>query len=259
MGVINVTPDSFYSLSRKQTEKEVLDTAVGMISDGVDILDIGGYSSRPDAINIDEKTEKSRVLSSIKAVIKEIPKATISIDTFRGDIAHAAVNEGASMINDISGGNLDPAMFKVLASLKVPYVLMHMKGTPQTMQKNPEYEDVYREVFEFFEQKIKILNFHGVHDVIIDPGFGFGKTLEDNYKLLNQLDGFKVLDRPILVGISRKSMITKLLDVSAAADSTLNATTALNTIALMKGATILRVHDVAEAKEVVKLTDALKL
>lgn len=257
MGVINVTPDSFYRPSRRQEEKAILTTATRMVAEGVDILDIGGYSSRPGAKNIDKNTEKNRVLPSIKAIIKEIPNVTISIDTFRSDVANSAVSEGASMVNDISGGNLDPNMFKILASLKVPYVLMHMKGTPQNMQESPGYENVYNEVFDFFVQKLKLLELNGVHDVIIDPGFGFGKILEDNYKLLNQLDGFKILERPILVGISRKSMITRLLGVSA--DKALNGTTALNTIALMKGAKILRVHDVAEAIEVVKLTEALKL
>ncbi len=259
MGIMNATPDSFYQPSRKQSAKEMIDSAVKMISEGVDILDIGGYSSRPGAKNIEEEEEMTRVIPSIKAIVKEVPDVIISIDTFRGNVANAAVSEGASIVNDISGGEMDPDMFKILADLKVPYILMHMRGTPQTMQQKVECEDVYKKVFDFFVRKMETLDFYGIHDVIIDPGFGFGKTMEDNYKLLNQLDGFKVLERPILVGISRKSMITKLLDVSASADSTLNATTALNTIALMKGATILRVHDVAEAKEVVKLTDALKL
>jgi len=255
MGIINVTPDSFYRHSKIQNVGEIIETAARMIDQGADIIDIGGYSSRPGAENIDVKTESSRVIPSVKAIVRELPNAIISVDTFRADIANAAVNEGAGMVNDISGGNLDSNMFKMIARLKVPYVLMHMKGVPKNMQIKPKYDSVFDEVLGFFEDKLKLLDALGIDDVIIDPGFGFGKSLEDNYTLLKRLDEFRILKRSILVGISRKSMITNLLDIPP--EQALNGTISLNTIALFKGAKILRVHDVAQAKEVINLSIAV--
>jgi len=251
MAIINITPDSFYEGSRFVEKDEILKQAEKMIKDGADILDIGGQSTRPGSEQISKDEEMKRVLNNIEAIHKNFPGTTISIDTSYSKVAHEAVNAGASMVNDISAGNMDEQMLKTVASLKVPYVSMHMKGIPQTMQQDPTYDNVCREVLDFFIAKKDECKKAGIHDVIIDPGFGFGKTIAHNFELLRNLSVFKMLDAPILVGLSRKSTIYKTLGIGA--EEALNGTTVLNTIALMNGANILRVHDVKEAKEAVKL------
>jgi dihydropteroate synthase len=222
-----------------------------MLQEGATILDIGGYSSRPGAIDISPDEEKSRLLPTVKAVRKAFPDCLISVDTFRAAVAEEAVNEGANIVNDIGGGELDPAMFATVGRLKVPYILMHMRGTPQTMNGLTQYEDIVLELVTYFEQKAAALQHQGVTDVIIDPGFGFAKTLDQNYEVLRRLDDLKILGLPVLVGLSRKSMTYKMLEVPAA--EALAGTITLNTIALMHGANILRVHDVKEAVQTVKL------
>lgn len=251
MGILNVTPDSFYATSRYESEKAILKQAEKMLTDGASILDIGAYSTRPNADNISIKEELNRAIPAIENILKEFPKACISIDTFRSQVAKAAVEAGASIINDISGGNLDEKMFETVADLNVPYILMHSKGNPQTMQQLTDYEDIMLEMIAYFEQKITQLNQLGVKDIVLDAGFGFAKTLEQNYFVLKNMEEFTILERPMLVGISRKSMIWKKLQTSP--KESLNATTALNTFALTKGASILRVHDVKEAVEIIKV------
>ncbi len=251
MGIINITPDSFYKGSRFVEKDEVLKQADKMIKDGADILDIGGQSTRPGSEQISADEELKRVLNNIDAIHNNFPQTIISIDTWYSKVAYEAVNAGASMVNDISAGNMDEQMLKTVASLEVPYVSMHMKGKPQTMQQDPTYENVCREVLDFFIAKKDECEKAGIHDVVIDPGFGFGKTIAHNFELLKNLSVFKMLDAPILVGLSRKSTIYKTLGIGA--EEALNGTTVLNTIALMSGANILRVHDVKEAREVVKL------
>lgn len=256
MGILNLTPDSFFdggqnntiSLALKQTEK--------MLSEGATFIDIGGMSSRPGAETISLKEERNRVIPVLEAIIKEFPKAIISIDTFRSKVAEEAIEKGASIINDISGGDQDAEMFKMLAKLKCPYILMHIRGTPQTMNLNTDYKNVTIDVIQELSSKIETLKSLNVADIIIDPGFGFSKTIPQNYQLLNELKIMdNILDLPILTGISRKSMIWKLLDISP--KEALNATSALNLQALQNGAKILRVHDVKEAKEMVQLYLAL--
>ncbi|HEX7847963.1 MAG TPA: dihydropteroate synthase [Chitinophagaceae bacterium] len=254
MGIINVTPDSFYSGSRFANNDELLKKAEQMLKDGADILDIGGQSTRPGSEQLSAGEELERVLPAVESLHRNFPETFISIDTFYSKVATEAVNAGAAIVNDISGGTLDKEMIGTVSSLKVPYVLMHIKGTPQTMQKEPHYENVTMEVLDFFIAKTADLQRNGIHDIIIDPGFGFGKTIAHNFELLRNLDLFKMLKRPVLVGISRKSTIYKTL--GATADEALNGTTVLNTIGLMNGAAILRVHDVKEAKEAVKLFQA---
>jgi dihydropteroate synthase len=251
MGIINVTPDSYYSQSRKQRISEIVQTAEIMLEDGAHFLDIGGYSSRPGASNITVDEELDRVLPAIKAIAEEFPESIISVDTFRSKVADKALDLGASIVNDISGGNLDQDMDELVAKRKVPYIIMHMKGTPLTMQSLSNYENLLIEVMDFFQKRILKLHNLGLTDIIIDPGFGFSKTVEQNYVLLKNLDYFKALELPILAGISRKSMIYKTLEIQP--EDALNGTTVLNTIALEKGAGILRVHDVKEAVEVIKL------
>lgn len=255
MGIINVTPDSFYSGSRKQAQVEILKTAEKMLVEGASFLDIGGYSSRPGADDIPVDEEIARVLGPIEEIAKEFSSSIISIDTFRSEVASAAVESGAAIVNDISAGQLDSDMLKVVADLGVPYIAMHMRGTPQTMKGMTEYDDVVMEVTKYFSKVIKDCNQMGIKDVIIDPGFGFAKTAEQSFRLLNRLDHLKSLERPILVGVSRKSMIYRTLDI--AAEEALNGTTVLNTLALFKGAGILRVHDIREAAETVKLISQL--
>lgn len=255
MGIINVTPDSFYSDSRKKHLDEILITAEKMLEDGADFLDIGGYSSRPGAEDISIDEELERVLNPIKQVKVKFPKAIISIDTFRSEVARKAVEAGATIVNDISAGHLDAKMLEVVAELNVPYIAMHMKGTPQKMKEQSNYEDVIKEVMYYFSEVVDKCNHLGIKDVIIDPGFGFAKTAEQSFHLLNHLEHLKWLDRPILVGVSRKSMIYRTLDLTT--EQALNGTTALNTLALFKGASILRVHDIKEAKEVVNLINQL--
>ena len=251
MGIINITPDSFYQGSRFLSKKEILHQAEKMIDEGADILDIGGQSTRPGSEQISADEELKRVIGNIEAVHKNFPDVIISIDTYYSKVANDAVNAGAGIVNDISAGNMDVEMLGIVAALKVPYVAMHMKGTPQTMQKDPVYENVVRETLDFFISKKDECKKAGIHDVIIDPGFGFGKTIAHNFQLLKDLSVFKMLDAPILIGLSRKSTVYKTLGVGV--EEALNGTTVLNTIALMNGATILRVHDVKEAKEAVKL------
>jgi dihydropteroate synthase len=257
MGIINITPDSFYAESRKNGIADVLQQAEKMLADGATFLDIGAYSSRPGAIDISVQEETDRLLPVVEAIASAFPDAVISIDTFRAKVAEYAIHAGAHIINDISGGQLDEDMFTTIARLQVPYILMHMKGNPQTMQQLANYEDVFAEVYDYFVQKIYRLKQLGVHDIILDPGFGFAKKPEHSYALMNRLQEFNILQLPILAGISRKKMIYSLLNTTA--DEALNGTTALNTVALMKGAGILRVHDVKEAVEAVKIYNAVTL
>jgi dihydropteroate synthase len=251
MGVLNTTPDSFFAGSRIADQKTLLTQAERMILEGVSILDIGGMSSRPGAEIIDEKEEMRRVLSAIKAVAKAFPEAIISIDTIRASVAEASIEAGAAIVNDISAGNLDEKMFVTVAKLNVPYILMHMKATPKTMQNEAVYQDITLEILDFFIEKIGILRGLGVKDIVVDAGFGFGKTLEQNFELLRKLSVFKILDCPILAGLSRKTMICKTLNIEP--NNALNGTTAANMLALMQGAKILRVHDVKEAVEAIKI------
>ena len=257
MGILNVTPDSFYAESRLQTEKEIILRLQEMENEGASIMDIGAYSSRPNAQHISIEEEMERLRNCLTLVNKECPNAIVSIDTFRADIAKMCVEEyGAAMINDISAGNMDKQMFATIAQLEVPYIIMHMQGTPQDMQSAPHYDNLLKEVFYFFSEKISKLRDLGVKDIILDPGFGFGKTLEHNYQLMNHLEEFSTFELPLLVGISRKSMIYKLLGTSP--EEALNGTTALNTISLLKGANILRVHDVKAAVEAVNIVEKMK-
>ena len=256
MGILNVTPDSFYDGGIYRDKKAILSKVEKMISEGATFIDIGGYSSRPNANHISEDEELKRVLPAIEIVLKEFPEALISVDTFRSKVAKQGIEVGASMVNDISAGNLDENMLATIASLKVPYIMMHMKGNPQTMLQQTKYQNLLKEVMFYFSEKIEKASRLGIVDLVIDPGFGFSKTIHQNYALLNSLDHFNILELPILVGVSRKSMIHKPLNISA--DEALNGTTILNTIALQKGASILRVHDVKEAMECIKLTQQLK-
>lgn len=256
MGIINATPDSFYAGSRHKGEEAILRQAEHMIGHGADILDIGGQSSRPGSEPITADEELKRVITGIALIHQNFPDAIISIDTYYAKVAKEAVAAGASIVNDISAGNIDDAMIATVGSLNVPYILMHMKGTPQTMQQSAVYENVTKEVLDFFIQKLEQLRLAGIHDVIIDPGFGFGKTIAHNFELLRDFQAFKILERPLLLGVSRKSTIYKTLGISA--EEALNGTTVLNTIGLLNGANILRVHDVKEAKEAVKLVAAMQ-
>ena len=256
MGILNITPDSFYDGGKYDEEKKLLEHARKMIEEGAAIIDVGAYSTRPGAGEISEEEELKRLIPAIQLIRKEFPEIIISADTFRSSVAIRAVSEGAGIINDISGGSLDLKMFETVATLQVPYVLMHMKGTPQTMQDNPIYENVTREVKNYFSEKIKTLGELGVKQIIIDPGFGFGKTMEHNYQLLKNMEEFHSFHLPLLAGFSRKSMINQLLHTQPT--DALNGTTVLNTIALSKGANILRVHDVKEAKEAITITEFLK-
>ncbi len=256
MGVLNVTPDSFYDGGVYSNEKKILLQVEKMISDGADIIDIGGFSSKPGAKTISVKEEEKRVIPIIKLINNTFNKIIISVDTFRSEIAEKSLNEGASIINDISGGNLDKNIYQIANKYRVPYIMMHMKGVPANMQANPKYENINYEIIKDFSYKIDLAEKKGVCDIIIDPGFGFGKSIEHNYQILNNIKLYTVLKKPILVGISRKSMIYKLLKTDPS--KALNGTTSLNTIALINGANILRVHDVKEAKEVIKLYSFLK-
>ncbi|MDB5016510.1 MAG: dihydropteroate synthase [Mucilaginibacter sp.] len=251
MGIINLTPDSFFSGSRTPDVAEAVQQAGKMLDEGAAFLDLGAYSSRPGAEDISVAEETDRLLPAVEAIAAAFPDAVISIDTFRSKVAEAAINMGAHIINDISGGQLDEDMFAIVARLQVPYILMHMKGNPKTMQQLANYDDVFAEVYDYFTEKYHQLKNLGVHDVIIDPGFGFAKKAGHSYALMKRLQDLNQLQLPILVGISRKKMIYGLLDTTA--ESALNGTTALNTIALTKHANILRVHEVKEAVEVVKV------
>ncbi len=256
MGILNVTPDSFYAGSRKKTEEDIKSRCREIIEEGGDIIDIGAYSSRPDAEHISAEEEKRRLRTGLEILRNEYPEAIVSVDTFRADVAEMCVKEyNVNIINDISAGEMDKEMFNTVARLQVPYIMMHMKGTPQDMQKSPQYTSLMKEIFMYFSEKVYKLHEMGVNDLILDPGFGFGKTLEHNYELMNHLEEFSLFNLPVLVGISRKSMIYKLLGNTPS--EALNGTTALNTIALLKGANILRVHDVKEAVETVRIVTAL--
>jgi dihydropteroate synthase len=255
MGIINATPDSFYGGSRFNGVDGIVAQAEKMLKEGADIIDIGGQSTRPGSELISAEEEITRVIPGIKAIAEKFPGAFISIDTFYSKTALAAVDAGASLVNDISAGSMDNKLIGTMVALRVPYILMHMKGSPQTMHQNANYENVTSEVLDFFISKTNELNNAGIADVIIDPGLGFAKTIEHNFELLKNLSVFKMLDRPILIGVSRKSTIYKTLGINA--DQALNGTTVLNTIGLMNGASILRVHDVKEAKEAVALFCAI--
>ena len=257
MGILNVTPDSFYSGSRKQTETEIAERVEQILAEGGQMIDIGAYSSRPNADDVSTKEEMERLRRGLQVLREKAPDAIVSVDTFRADVAKMCVEEyGVQIVNDISGGELDKEMFPTVARLGVPYVLMHMKGTPQTMQEAPHYDDLMKEVLLYFAEKIQQLRDLGQKDIILDPGFGFAKTLEHNYELLSHLEALQIFELPILVGVSRKSMIYKLLGTTA--QEALNGTTVLNTICLMKGcANILRVHDVKECVEAVNIYQQL--
>jgi dihydropteroate synthase len=252
MGILNLTPDSFYAGSRVDSASEkVLQLAEKMIIDGADVLDVGGYSSRPSADFVSEEEELKRTVNAIAQLKKTFPDSLISIDTFRSKIAKEAVNAGADMVNDISAGELDPDMIPTVGTLAVPYIAMHMRGNPKTMQENTRYENILLEIMNYFSKKLEDCKNSGIKDVIIDPGLGFAKTLEQNYWILRNLAYFKTIQAPVLVGLSRKSMIYKKLEIQP--ENALNGTTALNMAALINGANILRVHDVKEAKETIKL------
>ncbi len=252
MGIVNATPDSFFAASRSSNKKAVLNRVEQILSEGGDIIDVGGYSSRPSADFVSADEEIKRLSEMLEAICKEFPEAIISVDTFRSEVARQVVkNYRVAMINDIGGGTLDDLMFETIADLQVAYVLMHMRGTPQTMQQKTQYNDVVTEVFRFLEKRLAQLRLLGVNDVVIDPGFGFAKTLEQNYQLLAKLSFFKELKVPILAGVSRKSMIQKLLNVDA--QHALNGSTAVHMLALMNGVSLLRVHDVKEAVETIKI------
>lgn len=253
MGILNITPDSFFDGGKYKDKNAILKQVDKMLTEGATFIDVGAYSSRPGAAHISEQEELNRILPVVDLLVNNFPEIVISIDTFRSKVADATINSGAALINDISGGNMDDKMFETVAKLQVPYVLMHMLGTPQNMQKNPVYEDVTKEIISFFAAQLFKLHQLKLNDVIIDVGFGFGKTIAHNFEILKNLELFKSLDAPILAGVSRKSMLYKTLDVSA--QEALNATTSANTIALLNGANILRVHDVKEAVEAVKIVE----
>ncbi len=252
MGILNVTPDSFYAGSRKETTSDIVNRVEQIITEGADMIDIGAYSSRPNAEHVSTKEEMARLRKGLEAIREVVPEAIVSVDTFRADVASMCVEEyGVALINDISGGQMDERMFDTVARLDVPYIMMHMQGTPQDMQQHIHYDHLRMEIMQYFALRVQDLHARGVKDIIIDPGFGFGKTLAHNYELFKHLEDFKLFGLPLLVGISRKSMIYKLLDSSP--EEALNGTTVLNTIALTKGVDILRVHDVKACVEAVRI------
>jgi dihydropteroate synthase len=255
MGILNITPDSFYDGGKHSGMAGILNHVSKMLNEGADIIDVGAISTKPGATDVSFEEERDRLIPVLENIKNKFPDSIISIDTYRSQVARIAVDKGAHIINDISAGNFDKEMFKVISELNVPYIIMHIQGTPSNMQQNPVYKDVVKEVGQYFIEKVTALKKLGVNDIIIDPGFGFGKTVEHNYELLNNLEYFSIFDLPIMVGISRKSMINKVLHTTP--DEALNGTTVLNTIALMKGSNILRVHDVKEAVEAVKLVGKL--
>lgn len=257
MGVLNVTPDSFYDGGHYNSDDVILRQTEKMISEGADIIDVGGYSSRPDADDIPVQEEQGRIEKAISLIARNFPDVIISIDTFRSAVAEAAVQAGAAIVNDISAGDLDPRMFETVARLQVPYIAMHMRGTPKTMKTETQYSNLVKEVIQHLQQRLVRLRELDVHDVIIDPGFGFAKNITQNFGLLQNLEKLSILGKPMLVGLSRKSLIWKTLQTDPA--GALNGTTALNMVALIKGADILRVHDVKEAKEVIKLFTSLQV
>lgn len=257
MGILNVTPDSFYAGSRTQTEAEIVRRVKQIVSEGAAIIDIGAYSSRPNADNVSAREEMERLRMGLKILFEIQPDAVVSVDAFRADVARMCVEEyGVAIINDIAAGEMDANMFHTVAALNVPYIMMHMQGTPQSMQQHPHYDNLLKEVFLYFARKVQQLRDLGVKDIILDPGFGFGKTMEHNYELLSHLEEFRIFELPLLVGVSRKSMIYRLLDITP--QEALNGTTVLDTICLLKGADILRVHDVKEAVETVRIVQAMR-
>lgn len=256
MGILNVTPDSFYAGSRKQTERDIAERVEQLMEEGADIIDIGAYSSRPNAKDVAAEEEMERLEKGLRIIRQLAPDAVVSVDTFRASVAQRCVGEyGVAMINDISAGELDSCMFETVACLGVPYIMMHMQGTPQNMQVAPHYDNLIQDIMTYFSRKIQALRELGQKDIIVDPGFGFGKTLEHNYELMNRLERLKILELPVLVGVSRKSMVYKLLDITP--DESLNGTSVLHTIALLKGASILRVHDVRACREVVRIVEKM--
>lgn len=259
MGILNVTPDSFYSGSRMQTEGEIEARVRQILEEGAAIIDVGAYSSRPNADHVSAEEEMNRLCLGLDVLRRTAPDAIVSVDTFRADVARMCVEEyGVAIINDIAAGEMDADMFSTVAELNVPYIMMHMQGTPQNMQQHPHYDNLLREVFLYFARKVQQLRDLGVKDIVLDPGFGFsfGKTLEHNYQLMAHLEEFRLFELPLLVGVSRKSMIYRLLDTTP--QEALNGTTVLHTLALMKGADILRVHDVRQAVEAVRIVEAMK-
>ncbi|SMD33953.1 dihydropteroate synthase [Reichenbachiella faecimaris] len=255
MGIINLTADSFYDGGKIKSDSDLLTKVEKMVNEGVNILDVGAYSSRPGATDIPMREEWDAAVAGIDAILKHFPEVIISIDTFRATVAKGAIEHGACMVNDISAGNLDVGMFDLIEELNVPYVMMHMRGNPQTMANLTDYDQMVSEIIDYFNAKVKELRSRGVKDILIDPGFGFAKTKEQNFELLNKLELLRILGVPILCGVSRKSMIFKELESSP--DRALNGTTALNMACLMNGASVLRVHDVREAKETIKLYEAM--
>lgn len=257
MGILNLTPDSFYDGGRNKTESDYLAHAEKMLMEGATFIDVGASSSRPGAIDISEQEELQRIVPVVRSLVKKFPEVILSIDTFRSEVARQCVEAGAAIINDISGGNLDEKMLQTVAELQAPYILMHMRGTPKNMKELNSYDDLLKDILFYFSEKIAAARELGINDLIIDPGFGFSKNIQQNFELMSKLDLFQVLDLPLLSGISRKSMIYKTL--GGTPDDALNGTTVLNTVSLLKGAHILRVHDVKEAMETIKLTEALKI
>jgi len=251
MGILNVTPNSFYDGGKFNDDKKILSHVEKMLTDGATFIDVGGYSSKPHAEVVSEEEELSRVLPIIQKIAKEFPSAIISIDTFRSEVAQQSIENGAAIINDISAGSLDENMMQTVAKLQVPYIMMHLKGNPKTMQSLANYDNIVKEMLFYFSEKVALARSFGINDLLIDPGFGFAKTIEQNFEVLNKLELFQMLELPVLVGVSRKSMVYKSLETTS--EFALNGTTSLNTIALMKGAKILRVHDVKEAVETAKL------
>jgi dihydropteroate synthase len=255
MGILNITPDSFYDGGRFKDETSILNQVELMLSEGATFIDVGAYSSRPGASHVSEAEELNRIIPIVKLLVKQFPEIILSIDTFRSEVAKQCINFGAAIINDISAGKMDDNMLETIGKLQVPCVMMHMKGTPQNMQQHTDYDDLIKDIIYYFSERIAEARSHKIIDLIIDPGFGFSKTLEQNYELLSHLELLQMIEKPMLVGVSRKSMIYKLLETSS--ENALNGTTSLNTVALLKGAKILRVHDVKEAVECVNIINQL--
>ncbi|GAA4955867.1 dihydropteroate synthase [Algibacter agarivorans] len=255
MGILNITPDSFYDGGKHKDEKSILLHVERMLNEGATFIDVGAYSSRPNADHVSETDELNRILPIVNLILKAFPNILLSIDTFRSEVAKQCIEAGAALINDISAGTLDDNMLQTIANLHIPYIMMHMRGTPKTMQQQTDYDNLVKDILFYFSERIAAAKALGMVDIIVDPGFGFAKTLEQNYELLNKLELFKIIEKPLLVGISRKSMIYKTLKTSA--KDALNGTTVLNTVALQKGASILRVHDVKEAIECITLVKSL--
>ncbi len=255
MAIVNITPDSFYENSRANDMSAILKKVESFVNAGAKFVDVGAYSSRPGAAEVSEEEEIARIIEPVKQIHEKFPDLLISVDTFRAKVAEETVSVGAHLVNDISAGNLDEKMLATVAKLQVPYIMMHMKGTPQNMQQNPSYQNISKEVFQYFDEKVKAASAIGIKDIILDPGFGFAKTLDHNYQLLSEMELLNFFELPLLVGFSRKSMITKALNIKT--EEALNGTTVLNTTALLKGANILRVHDVKEAVECVELVNRI--